>query len=421
MGVVGKRFFGRSFFDRSFFGGSWGNGRSASKLRASAKAVVPLISVFALGACAIAPVQQNVTGLPIVRIVNHIRCESRVAIQKKALDELRKYGWHKYRRYYSALADQLEPHVGEIWPTNIYLPELDKAEIGFYNRYIGTGIAYTFTFDITEDNKASFVADPVKLITNGMVSVNLSASGDFSRENQRSFVVSETFAKLLQNKIYGCAEEPVRPENFAYPIAGSVGIAELISTFIDLNEDENLILATAEVDSASNPASADPSSAKQQPPATGGSSGAPPSPGASPKQASAKASAKGSGAPAVGSGTFSDTLSFMTTLMGGVTPSVQINPVGKQWGLGAGTDLGFTVTRTDHHNLQIGLSLAKPGESITEAAIVPTSPRASVLVTSGRLAPSALQKHSVTKAEQRALDAMTQQRIDNYLTHFRRL
>jgi hypothetical protein len=107
--------------------------------------------------------------------------------------------------------------------------------------------------------------------------------------------------------------------------------------------------------------------------------------------------------------------------MGGVTPSVQINPVGKQWGLGAGTDLGFTVTRTDHHNLQIGLSLAKPGESITEAAIVPTSPRASVLVTSGRLAPSALQKHSVTKAEQRALDAMTQQRIDNYLTHFRRL
>ena len=89
-----------------------------------------------MGACAIAPVQQNVTGLPIVRIVNHIRCESRVAIQKKALDELRKYGWHKYRRYYSALADQLEPHVGEIWPTNIYLPELDKAEIGFYNRYM---------------------------------------------------------------------------------------------------------------------------------------------------------------------------------------------------------------------------------------------------------------------------------------------
>jgi hypothetical protein len=134
---------------------------------------------------------------------------------------------------------------------------------------------------------------------------------------------------------------------------------------------------------------------------------------ASPKQA-----AKGSGTPAVGSGSFSDTLMFTTTLMGGVTPTVQINPVGKQWGLGTGTNFGLTVTRTDHHNLQIGLSLVKPGESTVEQPTAPASPRLSVLVTSGKLAPSALQKHTVTKAEQRALDAMTQQRLDNFLNRF---
>jgi hypothetical protein len=130
--------------------------------------------------------------------------------------------------------------------------------------------------------------------------------------------------------------------------------------------------------------------------------------------------ASGSGTPAVESGSFSDTQMFMTTLTGGVTPSFQINPVGKQWGLATGTNFGLTVTRTDHHNLQVGLSLVEPGESTTEVAIVSNTPRASVLVTSGRLAPSALQKHTVTKAEQRVLDVMTQQRIDNYLIHFGR-
>jgi hypothetical protein len=85
------------------------------------------------------------------------------------------------------------------------------------------------------------------------------------------------------------------------------------------------------------------------------------------------------GTPAVGSGSFSDTLMFITTLTGGVTPSLQINPVGKQWGLATGTNFGLTVTRTDHHNLQVGLSLVKPGESTTEVAIVSNTPRASVL------------------------------------------
>src|ERR1700733_16234102 len=92
MGVKGKRFSGRSFFDRSFFGLSWGKGRSGSKLRASAKAAVPLISVFTLGACALHPLQQDVTGLPTVLIVNHIRCETRVAIQLKAIEELKASG-----------------------------------------------------------------------------------------------------------------------------------------------------------------------------------------------------------------------------------------------------------------------------------------------------------------------------------------
>jgi hypothetical protein len=246
-----------------------------------------------------------------------------------------------------------------------------------------------------------------------MVGVGLNSSGEFNRENQRNFVVSETFQKLLENPIHGCAEEPLPTENFAYPIAGIVGMEELISTFIDLNENETLTAITAEAASSSK-SSPDTSSTgtKQQPSTTPGSSSTP----------MKMASSKGSGMPAVGSGVFSDQLMFTTTLTGGVTPSVQINPIGRQWGLATGTNFAATVTRTDHHNLQIGLSLATPGETklIAGLAAGPVGPRMAVLVTSGALAPSALQKHrnQVSPAEQRALDAMTQQRIDNFLNRF---
>jgi hypothetical protein len=135
MGVAFKRFSGRSQ-------GKTGacDLRQRTSLTAI-KAAIPLISVFALAGCAIAPVQQNVTGLPIVRIVNHIRCETRVAIQKKAIDELRKYYWQKHRTKDSPLAAQLEPYVGRQWIPNMFLTQLDKEEVAFYNHYIGTGVA----------------------------------------------------------------------------------------------------------------------------------------------------------------------------------------------------------------------------------------------------------------------------------------
>lgn len=354
MGVKGKRFFGRSFFDRSFLGFSWGKGRSGSKLRASAKAAVPLISVFALGACAIHPIQQNVTGLPTVKIVDHIRCETRVAIQRKAIELLRS------EHHDTVLAGRLEQHLGEIWNVNPYT-ELNAVERAFYFRYINTGIAYDFTFDITEENKEALMADPVRLITNGMAGVGLNSSGDFSRDNIRKFTVTETFQKLLSNRIQGCGEGPPSDErlpgpNYAYPIAGEIGMYELISTFVDLNEDASL-----------------------QPIPSG-------------------------------SGVFGDQLMFTTTLMGQVSPSVQINPVGHKWGLNSPTNFAATATRTDKHNLNIGLSMsndkAKPAVA-GPSSLVATSTTSALHKTSG-----------TTPTEQRALAVVTQQRWDTFLDRF---
>jgi hypothetical protein len=348
MGVKGKRFFDRSFSDRSFFDRSWSKG---SKLRASAKAAVPLISVFALGACSIHPVQQDVTGLPVVKIMNHIRCETRVAIQRKAIELLRKV------HHDTRLADTLEQHLGEIWRVNPYT-ELNAVERAFYFRYINTGIAYDFTFDITEDNKATLAADPVRLITNGTAGVGLNSSGEFSRDNIRKFTVTDTFEKLLYNNIPDCYDRPTDP-NFAYPVAGSIGMFELISTFVDLNEDDAL-----------------------QPIPSG-------------------------------SGVFGDQLMFVTTLMGSVTPSVQISPVGHKWGLATPTSFGATATRTDKHTLNIGLSMSTDKAKPTEAGPASLGPTSALSTT------SALHKTSgTTSTEKRALAVVTQQRWDTFLDRF---
>jgi hypothetical protein len=166
-----------------------------------------LLSLFALAACAIHPHQQDVTSLPTVNIVNHIRCESRLAIQKKAIELLRdKHGDTK-------LAYKLE-HIlglGEVWNVNPYT-ELTAAERAFYFRYIQTGIAFNFTFDVTEDNKAALMADPVRLITNGMAGIGVNSSGEFSREAIRTFIVSETLPVSWRTRFPGAGRVHCGPK-----------------------------------------------------------------------------------------------------------------------------------------------------------------------------------------------------------------
>jgi hypothetical protein len=103
---------------------------------------------------------------------------------------------------------------------------------------------------------------------------------------------------------------------------------------------------------------------------------------------------------------FADTMTFTTTLTGSVSPHVEIAPVGNQWGLASPTSLTAFGQRIDKHMVIIGLSMDVP----KGAGIVP-APVSSVAA--GR---SALQKSRVgSQAEQSALDAVRQAKIDAYL------
>jgi hypothetical protein len=313
------------------------------------KAFFPLLTI-AVGGCAIHPVQRDVTGFRTVDIVDRIRCETRLAIQDKAIKMLRDQPDDRSK----AMADYLDTHR-EVFMTfdPRQLPNADQR--AFYYRYVRTGIAYDFTFDITEDNRAVAAVDPVKLITNGTVGVGLNATGEFNRNNSRHFVMSDTFENLLRNPALPC-DGSRNPSNYAYPIAGSIGMFELLDTFIDLNEDKQLS-------------------------DTGNSR------------------------------VFADTLTFITTLSGSASPHIELAPVGNRWGV-TNTSVLAGASRIDKHALIIGLSMDPIKPDTRQSAAAPAGFLGSIR------SRSALQKSSVSSAEQRALDAITQQRLDTFYDRF---
>jgi len=309
-------------------------------------AFVSMTAVLLAG-CSTHPLQQDVTGVPTSVLVEYIRCETRLAIQDKAIDLL------VHEKPDNPLISQLKTGRSFPWPPGLRA-HMNAHERAVYDQYIKTGIAYDFSLDITEDNTASGAVDPVRLITNGTVGIGLSASGDFKRENLRHFVVSETAQDLLENDKLPCGPN-YKSSNYTYPIAGKIGIDELISTFFDLNDVNNL----------------------------------------APDKTT--------------SSVFADTLTFTTTIMGSVSPNVVVTPTGRRWGLASPTNLTASGSRIDKHALIIALSLDTPKGAVKSTAggtVVPG-------YAGGR---SALQRNHVRSGtEQSALDALIQARLDAYL------
>ena len=279
------------------------------------RSVLPLALVI-LGGCAIHPVQRDVTGFRSVDIVDRIRCESRLAIQDKAIAMLREYGQQTHKPQPIAMAADLEQHRGLVW--NLDPRTLDRNERIFFNRYIETAIAYDFTFDIAETNKVDPALSPFGLITGGTVGVNLFGGNDLTRESTRRFALSENFGEVLSNEKLPC-QESYLPPNFQYPISGKIGMEELIDTFIDLNQDKDL----ATLDS--------------------------------------------------GASVFADTLLFTTVLSGSVQPHVEIAAVGTRWGLASPTNITASASRSDAHKLIVGLSMGALSKTAA-AHFVPGAP-----------------------------------------------
>lgn len=250
--------------------------------------------VCCLTACSIHPIPKDVTGLSTAMIVRKIRCEARDAVISKALVYL------EYKKL------QLNPE--ELRTLNVEKSHLPP-EVKSYFAYFGqTGIVFSFALQGTENNNVSFSSLVSKPISNGTESLGSSFGDTLQRDNIRAFTITNNFQELVQLPADYCNFEPSSP-NFQYPIAGAIGIAEMVDTFVDLTLFNNL---GGEKDVAT--------AAKRGPPSMG------------------------------------DTITFTTTISAGLVPKVVFTPVGTAARLLNAT-LILDASRIDKHKVIIGLGL----------------------------------------------------------------
>ncbi|MEH2546285.1 hypothetical protein V1283_002930 [Bradyrhizobium sp. AZCC 2262] len=276
-------------------------------------------SVFVSG-CAIHPLPEQVAGVDTPHIVRQIRCETRDAVKATLLDFLRFIGSGLYAGLPEGVRD---PNADRLVALYEEQPDLmDKFNSSYFPgpRYVReraaidlllkAGVAYTFDFDIFEDNDIGATVNLLRDI-NPNFTAGIEGHAKRRRQNERKFTVTDTFGSLLANlnaaEVRGiryCSGQIVGP-NYVYPIAGRVGVDRSVKDFSRMLLFENL----------------------------GGKDGAA---GAAP--------------------TMTDDLTFTTTLTLEGTPKLVFAPVGTLLRV-ANASLDLNVGRSDKHQVTIGLAV----------------------------------------------------------------
>lgn len=99
-----------------------------------------------------------------------------------------------------------------------------------------TVIGMGFVFDMSASAGAGIAADFDRPGTSRNFAVDASAGGTFARSNKRAF---ETAERLIEVDDHECAGKQ-RRRNLAHPITGSIGLHEVIRTYIQLEKQTNL-------------------------------------------------------------------------------------------------------------------------------------------------------------------------------------
>ena len=276
-----------------------------------------LVSCF-LGACSIHPIPKDVTGYSTPTIVRKIRCEARDAVRNVVLEVLHKGGRH--------------PEIQQITDDfSLRQLSLTPSVQTRLNDIQNIGIVYDFSLEGDETDGLTFDATILEPLRNGMATFAPSLGNKTERSNLRTFTVSDSFTSLWnlgrgKGDRDHCKFGSSGPgPNFEYPIAGRIGLDEMVQTFVRLAISGDLI---SEQDSATT------------------------------------VSINPSGAP-----TMVDTLTFMTTINAGLQPTLTLTPAGTGVQLTNAT-LNGSAMRTDTHKVVIGMAMGQSTTRLSSAALV---------------------------------------------------
>jgi hypothetical protein len=208
-----------------------------------------LASLVLLAGCSVHPLPEDFAGYDTVQITARIRCEVRDAIRGHIVGSLLRRERVEKHPQYAELAERLRS--GDIAWRDLrrHLKEyrVDDTLIAIFERYNSAVIGYSFIFDLEEKNAHNGSVDLLGAITNGTVKLNVQASNDLIRGNKREFRLVDSFEFLVSHVADVCDPRvfPIQAHrherNIVYPITGSLGLAELVRTFLTLNQSGNLL------------------------------------------------------------------------------------------------------------------------------------------------------------------------------------
>jgi hypothetical protein len=277
-----------------------------------------------LGGCAIHPLPEQVTGVDTPHIVRQIRCETREAVKSTLMDFLASIADGRFAGYPEGVRNPIADHLLALYAENPELMDTFNSSLFPGPQYVHereaidlllkAGAAYTFDFDIFEDNDIGATVNLLRDIT-PTFTAGINGSAKRRRSNERTFTVTDTFRFLLANlnaakprNVRYCDGQIVGP-NYVYPITGRVGVDRTVKDF------SRLLLF-------------------------GGLAGKDGKAGAAP--------------------TMTDDLIFTTTVTLQGTPRVVFAPVGTLLRV-ADASLDLNVGRSDKHQVTIGLAVDVAG------------------------------------------------------------
>jgi hypothetical protein len=255
---------------------------------------------LALGSagCAVHPLTNDFVSAKVgtTSIVRHIRCEARSGFTLAIADYFRTL---KYHPPTVAIGDKLRSREIKLNELGKYFRRIDADAVSNIEKYAGTAVGYDFTFDMTEDNGLSADFDLLRVISRGTTGFGLTAGSAFQRQTVRVFRVADSLQELMTMTEDDCPFDD--SVDLVHPVKGNIGLAEMVKTFVDLNEFERL---------------------------TGKSDPVP---------------------------VLSDTFNFTTTLSASANPVITLSPV-RRLGIAEG---GITLSgaRKDNHKVIVAMSL----------------------------------------------------------------
>jgi hypothetical protein len=284
-----------------------------------------ILSALAVSGCAIHPLPDDVVHLSTYNIVRQIRCETRAAIIDSFLDFLadernnrfNSQGWKKVDDASRAMGMRAQADYAAD-PNSI--ANFNPAKLsGFARNVVGllfhTGIAYNYDLKGLEvnnvDPEVNFIR-PIPIST--LVSLGLKGNFDRHRQNERAFTITDNAGDLVRKVPANYCTKFIVEENIVYPIAGKVGMEKMVQDFLRLTLFGNLSGGEGKQDVVL----------------------------------------------VAGPPTMVDQLEFQTIIGGSATPKVTFLPMGRAFQL-ADASFGVSASRTDTHQLTVGLYLDKAG------------------------------------------------------------